>query len=367
MYPKLVIDLEKLDFNIRFLIDKMKQNNLSITAITKLYGADPRIIALFESYPEIEYFGDSRLKNLMTYQDSKKQKILIRTPMHSEVVDVINYADISFNSELSTIKRLNEEAKRQRITHQIVMMIDLGDLREGFFCENEWTCAIAEVTQMSNIEIIGLGVNLMCYGGIIPDEVNLSKLVTTSKTLAKAFNLKLKMISGGNSSSLYLLDKAGVRVLPTGITNLRIGDAFFTGESSLKTKFFPMYSDVFTIQAEIIELKEKPSYPIGQIDIDAFGQIPSFEDKGMRLKGILAVGRQDIAFDSLYPNDEKLFIIGASSDHLIIDFTESDMSYQVGDIVTFRLHYGAVLQAFTSKYVTKEYIEITGTSPKGEN
>jgi len=359
MYPKLVIDLEKLDFNIRFLVNKMKQSNLSITAITKLYGADPRIISFFESCSEIEYFGDSRIRNLMTYQESSKKKILIRIPMHSEVENVVKYADISFNSEISTVRLLNEEAQRQGKVHQILIMVDLGDLREGFFYEDDWICAIAEITKMSHVEIIGIGVNLMCYGGIIPDEINLGKLATYSETVAKKFNLELEMISGGNSSSLYLLDNDDVSTFPIGITNLRIGDAFFTGESSLGTKFPEMHNDVFTLRAEIIELKEKPSYPIGRIDVDAFGKVPKFEDKGIRLKGILAVGRQDIAFDSLYPDDAKLEIIGASSDHLIIDFTESDVAYKVGDIVKFRLHYGAVLQAFTSKYVVKEYIEMT--------
>jgi predicted amino acid racemase len=252
---------------------------------------------------------------------------------------------------------LNEEAALQGKTHQILLMIDLGDLREGFFEEADWMHAIEEIIEMPNIEIMGLGVNLMCYGGIIPDEVNLGKLVACYETVAKRFGLELKMISGGNSSSLYLLDNDGESTLPTGITNLRIGDAFFTGETSLGIRFPEMYNDVFTMQVEIIELKEKPSYPIGRIDVDAFGQIPVFEDKGNRLKGILAVGRQDIVFAGLYPEDAGLAMIGASSDHLIMDFTDSEVNYKVGDLVKFRLHYGAVLQAFTSKYVTKTYKE----------
>lgn len=360
MYPKLVIDLEKLNHNTKFLVDKMRGHPLSITAITKLYGADPRIISVFESYPEIEYFGDSRIKNLMKYQDSGKKKVLIRIPMHSEVRDVITYADMSFNSEISTIRLLNEEAKRQDKKHEILVMIDLGDLREGYFNEEDWMCAIAEIVNMPNIKLVGLAVNLMCYGGIIPDEVNLGKLVAYSKKVEKAFGLDFKMISGGNSSSLYLLENDFGTTLPQGITNLRIGDAFFTGESSLNTRFDAMHDDVFTLYAQIIELKVKPSYPIGRIDIDAFGKVPKFEDKGDRLKGILAVGRQDIDFEGLYPEDVHLEVLGASSDHLIIDFTKSIKTYEVGDIVKFRLHYGAVLQAFTSGYVTKAYVEIAG-------
>ena len=335
MYPKLVINLEKLNHNIRFLINKMKKHQLSMTAITKLYGADAQVISVLESYPEIDYFGDSRIGNLMKLQASSKKKILIRLPMHSEIHHVIKYVDISFNSEIATIRLLNEEAKRQDKKHQILIMIDLGDLREGFFKEDDWMVAIAEVTAMSHIELVGLGVNLMCYGGVIPDEVNLGKLVTYAQRVAKAFDLELKMISGGNSSALYLLDDDDA-TLPTGITNLRIGDAFFTGETSLGIKFPEMHGDVFTLEAEITSLKVKKE----------------------RLKGTLALSRQSIDFDSFYPFDERLVMTDASSDELVLDFTACKGAYSVGDIVIFRLHYGAVLQAFTSKYVTKAYVEM---------
>ena len=356
MYPKLTIDLNKLDHNVSHLIALMKKHQLSVTAITKLYGGSKQIVDLLEKYPEIEYFGDSRIKNLINYQNSKKKKILIRIPMPSEIAHVITYTDISFNSEISTIKLLNDEAVKQNKIHHILLMVDLGDLREGYYDEQDLMNTVSEITTLPAINLLGLGVNLMCYGGIIPDESNLGKLVALSQKVEQAFEIDLKMISGGNSSSLYLLENDLDVTLPKGINNLRIGDAFFTGESSFGRKFPHMHGAVLTFEAQIVELKEKPSYPIGQISVDAFGKIPTFIDKGMRLKGILAVGRQDVAYDSLYPIDKGLEIIGASSDHLIIDFTESKQQYKVGDIVKFNLHYGAALGAFTSKYVTKAYI-----------
>ena len=360
MYPKLVVNTEKLKSNIRFLTDSMTAHNLSITAVTKVHSANPEIIKVFEEFTEIEYFGDSRIKNLMTYQHSEKKKILIRIPMHSEVEAVIKYADISFNSEISTVRLLNEAAKKVDKIHQILLMIDLGDLREGFFTEIDLMTAISEIIEMDNIDLVGLGVNLTCYGAVIADEENLGELVAYHEKIKEKFNIELPMISGGNSSSLYLLDDKEL-TLPKGITNLRVGDAFFSGEETSRgTKFPEMFDDVFVLHAEVVELKEKPSYPIGNRGVDAFGQIPTFEDKGNRMRGILAVGRQDIAFDGLKPVDSALSIMGASSDHLIVDFTDSDKTYQVGDIVEFKLHYGAMLAAFTSKYVTKEYIEGSG-------
>jgi len=357
MNPRLVIHLKKLESNIRFLTAKMKAHNLSITAVTKVHSADKEIIALFEAFSEIEYFGDSRIKNLMTYQHSKKKKILIRIPMHSEVCAVVQYADISFNSEISTIRLLDDAAKQVDKVHQVVLMIDLGDLREGFFDEADLMAAASAIIEMNNIELIGLGVNLTCYGAVLPDEENLGKLITYCEKMKATFKLDLPMISGGNSSSLYLLDDE-LSVLPDGITNLRIGETFFTGaETSHGMKYSEMFDDVFTLHAEVVELKEKPSLPIGKRGVDAFGQMPTFDDKGNRLKGIVAIGRQDIVIEGLVPLDKGLEILGASSDHLIVDFTESDKSYTIGDIIEFHLQYGAILAAFTSQYVTREYVE----------
>lgn len=353
MNPKVVVDLDKLKMNIEFLTNKIKQHHLSITAVTKVYSADPRIIAVFEQFPEIEYFGDSRIENLKSYQTTSKKKILLRIPMLSEIKDVLKVADISFHSEIATLKQLNAEAKKQKKHHQVLLMVDLGDLREGFFEEAELMRAVEALTKMEQLQLIGLGVNLTCYGGIIPEAANLNQLIRYQKQIEQTFKLPLPMISGGNSSSLYLLDQK----LPQGITNLRIGEAYLLGrETAFATDYQEMFQDVFTLCVEIIELKKKPSYPVGKIGMDAFGQVPTFVDRGVRLRGILGIGKQDIPLNGIIPDDPHLKIIGASSDHLMLDFTESLQTYQVGDEVKFRLDYSSLLAAFTSKYVKKEYV-----------
>ena len=360
MNPQLVINLEKLRKNVQFLTAELKANQLSIMAVTKVHGADAHIVKLFEDFPEITYLGDSRLKNIKSYHQSMKQKVLIRIPMPSEVDEVVQVTDMSFNSEITTIRLLNEAAKKAQKKHRILLMVDLGDLREGIFLESELLNVVGEVVKMAHIELMGLGVNLTCYGAIIPDEENLQQLVAYQQQVRTVFNLELPLISGGNSSSLYLLDD-DAHTMPKGITNLRIGEAFFTGGETAHGKQYDlMFDDVLTLQAEIIELKEKPSVPIGQRGIDAFGQVPQFIEKGNRLKGIVALGRQDIVLDGIFPVDVDLALLGASSDHLIIDFTEAKKNYQVGDVVTFKLNYGGMLAAFTSPYVNRVYVgEVT--------
>jgi len=268
---------------------------------------------------------------------------------------VVKYVDLSFNSELSTIGLLNEAAGRAGVVHRILLMIDLGDLREGIFYKNEELIlhTVEEILAMDHIQLYGIGVNLTCYGAIIPKKDNLSNLVAIGRKIEDKFGIKLSMISGGNSSSIYLIGKGE---LPEGINNLRLGESFLLGnDTAYGAKLPGTVSDTLTLEAQIVELKEKPSLPIGEVGVDAFGQKPYYEDRGIIKRAIIAIGKQDTDIDSMEPLDEKIDILGGSSDHIILDVTKSEVDYQVGDVVRFVLGYGGMLKTATSPYVEKVY------------
>ncbi|MGX6977757.1 ornithine racemase Orr [Vagococcus elongatus] len=354
-YPKVRINTEKLSENLEYMSHKLKAGGLSFTAVTKVFSAHPEMMEIFEKCEGIEYFGDSRIINLKSYKESKKKKILIRICMPSEVEDVVKYADISFHSEMKTVILMNDFASKINKKHQILLMIDLGDLREGFYYEEDLMAAVKQIKKLSHIQIIGIGVNLTCYGAVIPEEKNLEKLLYYKTKIEEILGYRLDMISGGNSSSLYLLDDESQNI-PEGINNLRIGEALVLGKETAFGKALPgMNQDVFELTAELIEVKEKPSLPTGKIGMDAFGHSPTFEDKGIMLRGIVALGKQDVSETAISPKDQAIEILGASSDHLILDLTHSDTNYQVGDKIAFKLDYGSLLSCFTSKYVMKDF------------
>ncbi|WP_326909698.1 ornithine racemase Orr [Sedimentibacter sp. MB31-C6] len=355
MFPRLVIDLNKIKNNLDKITEIVKGAGCSLMIVTKGYCADLEIYKILED-SKIDYLADSRIQNLKNYVNSKKEKVLLRLPMGSEADDVVRFADISLNSEIKTIQKLNDAAERQGKKHKVLLMIDLGDLREGIFYKNEDEIyqTVEEILKFNNIDFFGLGVNLTCYGAVIPKNENLSVLVDTAHKIEKRFNVKLEMISGGNSSSVYLIER---NELPKEINNLRVGEAFLLGNETAYSNMLEGFcDDAFVLEAEIIELKEKQSVPIGETGVDAFGNKPVYEDRGIIKRAIIAVGRQDIDSDNLHPIDSKIDILGASSDHLILDVTESDKNYKVGDIVNFKLSYSSLLRATTSSYVDKKYI-----------
>ncbi|QIB67891.1 alanine/ornithine racemase family PLP-dependent enzyme [Aminipila butyrica] len=362
MYPKLIIDLKKLKGNLDAVANITKdQGGCSLMIVTKGLCADPQMVQMVAAHEKVDFLADSRVKNLASYAEvvrkQGKMTVLLRLPMHSEIAEVVKHVDLSFNSELSTIRLLNEEAGKQGKKHKILLMIDLGDLREGLFYQNEDVIlrAVEEILQMANIELYGIGVNLTCYGAIIPKNDNLSNLTALAEKIEKAHSIKLNMVSGGNSSSIYLIEKGE---LPEGINNLRLGEAFLLGnDTAYGAKLPGTTGDALILEAQIIELQEKPSLPIGEVGVDAFGQKPYYEDRGIIKRAIIGIGKQDTELDSMTPLDEKIEILGGSSDHTILDVTKSDTAYQVGDILRFELGYGGMLKTATSPYVEKEYVK----------
>ena len=355
MYPRLEINIEKLKTNLQVISNLLKKNNISLAMVTKAYCANLDIVnELVKDKNLIDYLADSRIENLKEMRHINIPKILLRIPMKSEVEDVIRYTDISFNSEYETIEKLNEEAKKVNKIHKIVIMVDLGDLREGYFVQKDLFDNIKKIQDLHNISIIGVATNLTCYGAVLPSEENLSKLVNLAEKFERDFNIDIKIISGGNSSSLFLINE---NKLPSKINNLRIGEAILLGrETAYGKKIDGTFDDVFRLICEVVENKEKPSVPVGEKGLDAFGNKPVFEDKGIMQRAILGIGRQDISIDSLYPIDKDIKVIGASSDHTIVDVTKSKNKYLIGDKIEFLLDYGGIMTASTSKYVKKYYI-----------
>lgn len=362
MYPRLIIDLKKLKNNLDAVAHITKdEGGCSLMIVTKGLCADKEMVHVVAEHPAVDFVADSRVKNIKTYADevrrNGKKTVLLRIPMHDEVAEVVKYVDLSFNSELSTMRLLNEEAKKLGVQHNVLLMIDLGDLREGIFYQNEDVIfeTVEEILAMSNIELYGIGVNLTCYGAIIPKNDNLSLLTALAEKIESKFDIKLQMVSGGNSSSIYLVEKGE---LPKGINNLRLGESFLLGnDTAYETKLPGTTSDALILEAQIVELKEKPSLPIGEVGVDAFGQKPYYEDRGIIKRAIIAVGKQDTDIDSMTPLDEKIDILGGSSDHIILDVTKSDKEYKVGDVVGFTLGYGGMLKTATSAYVEKAYVK----------
>ena len=351
--PKLIIDTKRLLHNMQTLVSAAQKEGVQIALVSKVTCAHPAVVDCINK-SGCCMLADSRIENL-DKAVTELPKLMLRIGMPEDAENIVRAADISLESEKETILALQKAAHKLHRRHRIILMIDLGDLREGIFFRN-WEEILTlgkTIRYCPDLEFYGTGTNLTCYGSVLPDEQNLGTLVSITERLRKELNLPIPVISGGNSTSLKLLLEHS---LPKGINHLRLGESVLCGViPGTYTPIEGCYQDVFCISATLVECKTKPSFPIGTLSRNAFGETVSYVDKGMMQRGIAAIGRQDVRTDGLTPLDPNVEIIGASSDHLLLDLTKAS-NYQVGDTVRFGVDYGALLSACTSEYVAKEVL-----------
>ncbi|MGE0210387.1 MAG: alanine racemase [Parvibaculaceae bacterium] len=350
--PTLSVDLERIERNARVVVRACSDAGISVFGVTKGTRGMPQVArAMLRG--GVAGIGESRFENIRRLRDSGIDcpVMLLRSPPLSRIEEVIRSVDISLNSELAVLRELSRVAERMGRIHDVILMIDLGDLREGIW-PDDLESTVEEVIALPGLRIVGVGTNLTCFGAVLPSEANMGTLLTEARKLRLRFGLDLAFVSGGNSSSLPLL-LAGR--MPPGITNLRIGEAILQGgrDTFMGEPWKALDRDAFLLTGELLEVKVKPSVPIGETGVDAFGRRPVFEDRGERLRGILNIGREDVTVEGLTPVEPGIAVLGASSDHLVVDLEDADPPPEVGGSLSFRLSYGALLAAMTSEYVEK--------------
>ena len=350
--PQITIDLSRIERNAKAVVGRCAQSGIQVFGVTKGTCGMPQVArAMLRG--GVVGIAESRFENIRRLRDSGIHCpiMLLRSPPLSRAEEVVRTVEISLQSELTIIRELSRIAERLGRVHDIILMIDLGDLREGIW-PNDLLPTIEKILEMRGVRVAGVGTNLTCFGAIVPTRENLSQLEAHAYKVERLTGLRLDWVSGGNSSSLPLLLSGG---MPKGINNLRIGEAILQGgrDTFLDQPWTELDSDAFRLSGELLEVKTKPSMPIGKSGVDAFGQKPFFMDEGDRLRGIANIGREDVIVEGIEPLNPGVRVLGASSDHLVLDLTDAKPPLQVGDRVEFRLNYGAMLAVMTSEYVEK--------------
>jgi predicted amino acid racemase len=349
--PYLTIDLDKIEHNAGTITSLCRTQGIRVTGVTKCTCGHPEVAkAMLRG--GVSEIADSRLENIHRMQAAGVESpfTLLRLPALSNVDRVLGSVALSLNSELPILEALSMAACRRSQVHDAILMVDLGDLREGIW-PSELVPTVREALKLPGIRIRGLGTNLSCFGGVVPAEDNMNQLVSLAEEVQQTFGITLDVISGLNSSGLELL-AAGA--MPARVNHARIGEAILLGRETIHRRPWPdTHQDAFLLHAEVLEFKTKPSQPLGTRSQDAFGALPVFTDRGNIPRALLNLGREDVDVAGITPLDPRIRILGASSGYLILDVSDLEESIHVGDEVTFSLNYSALLAAMTSEYVKK--------------
>lgn len=348
-YPQLEFDLALLRSNADAVISRCRGMGIRVCGVVKGVDGLPEAARVLHAAGAAE-LGTSRLEQVAKCRAAGVPGpwLLIRIPGLTELPDVVALCETSLQSEWPTLLALEEECLRQNKTHRVIVMTDLGDLREGFWDKKELVDVCERVERdLPHVQLAGIGVNLTCYGSTKPTPEKMNELVGLARQVEQRIGRKLEIVSGGATSSFTLVHWG---TMPAGVNHLRIGEAILLGKDlqvdwGIRDMDY-LRMDALTLRAEVVEVKDKPTYPIGEFAIDAFGRKPVYEDRGIRRRAILALGRADVGeLESLIPREPGMTVIGGSSDHCIVDVEDCPRRLQVGDIVEFSLCYSHMLYA----------------------
>src|SRR5690606_13230983 len=157
----------KLKDNFEFLKAEFSENGIAWGVVSKLLCGNElylkELIAL-----GVDEIHDSRISNLAKVKEINPdvQTVYIKPSSKRNLAQMVQYADVSLNSELDTIRWISEEAGRQEKVHKIIIMVGTGDLRAGVIGEH-LLYFLVQILELPNIELIGLSTNLNCLNGIM--------------------------------------------------------------------------------------------------------------------------------------------------------------------------------------------------------
>jgi len=352
----ITLDVKKLTDNFHYLKSVFSANGIKLSIVTKLLSGHREYLTELLNL-DISQICDSRITNLKMIKSIRPdiETIYIKPPAKRSVANVVKYADISMNTEIRTIQMLSAEAGRQKRVHKIIIMIEMGELREGVM-RDDLVQFYADVFNLPNIEVVGIGTNLSCLYGVLPNHDKLVQLSLYKQLIEAKFNKNLMYVSGGSSVTIPLIFQ---KLLPKGINHFRVGETLFLGtdvynDSTLKN----MHHDVFKLYAEIIELTVKPMIPMGDFGTNLEGNSYTVDESLMGKKShraIIDIGLLDVDQQQIKSVDPNISIVGASSDMLVIDLgTNEERNYKVGDVIEFTMKYMGVLRIMNSKYIEKK-------------
>jgi len=349
--PRVEVDLNKIRHNTRTLVQRLNSRGISVTGVTKAVRGNP-LIAQAMLDGGAEGLADSRVSNLLRLNKSgiDCSKSLIRTPILSQTDQIIQTCDTSFNSEIDVIAKLSKAARRFKIKHGVILMVEMGDMREGIMPEN--LVAVArQVMKLPSVNLKGIAANFACLSNASPNVETMEEFSELANEIEANCGPFVETVSGGNSASLSWA--FGTRA--TGrINNLRLGEAILLGTDPVtREKIGGLFSDAFSLVAEIIETKTKPEEPLAIFVNPTLQALRIFPETADQTRSILAIGEQDTDIAGLTLPAGFIFL-GSTSDHMVVHMTKSQV--RLGDEVRLQMNYSALMRIMTAPDTTLEFV-----------
>lgn len=344
--PSVEIDPGKIRRNTQTLVQRLDRRGIKVLGVTKAVCGHPEVANAMLSGGATG-LADARISNV---ERMRKAGImapisLIRTPMISQADHVVRHCEASYNSEFAVLERLGAAALQQGSVHAVILMVEMGDMRDGIPPKDLIEFAKRAVS-IRGVALKGIAANFACLGNVAPDQDAMLALSTLATDLESDCGPKVRTVSGGGSACISWALAASS---PDRINELRLGEAILLGVDPLTgNRIEGLHTDAFKLKAEVIETKIKTQLRSG------------IEDR-CSIRSILAIGRQDVDPAGLsFP--VGVAFAGATSDHMVVE--TKTIPLKVGSEVSLKMNYDGLMRVMSAPGITKLVLD---ESPSGDD
>lgn len=346
----LILHKKDLIHNINQIKTICNQYNLGLMNVIKVAEKNKPICQLFRDLSS----GSFGVSHPIVSKNSKEKTILLTLPTHQNIKKVLLNCQASVHSEVRTLEIFSKRVTQSRISHDIILMLDIGDKREGVSLENALSF-IGQIMPLQSpyLRFKGVATNFACCHGVLPSIENISRFCNIVEKIQKTYSLIFENISVGGSVILPWLEH---NPLPKPINQIRIGEAFFLGSIPGSTTQYKDLRNTCFFEGTIVEIKTKNIQPLNTGTKNAFGDAAIVKYVGMRKRALLNFGMSHINSYHLESEDKEMECVNVNSHYTIFDITNSKQTYTVGSKIRFSMRYPALMQGMLSPLVKKKVI-----------
>lgn len=254
------------------------------------------------------------------------EKVLLYLTPWSDLEAVVCNYDMSLQSDPETLKRLADAAERVQKKHRVLLVVEVGDQREGSSIEEAYEMGmLIEKNHASSLDLYGIAANFACLNDCLPSSETLLQLAACKNGMEKSFQRPLPILSVGGSDVLQWLAEGNA--LPPEVTEIRCGTAILLGTYPHSDTTLPdAHADAITLEAEVLECRKKNG----------------------RLRAVMDFGTLDTSPQDVKLPFEGMVFAGASSGYTVFDVTDCPGSFSTGTHVSFLLNFRSLSRAFLS-------------------
>ena len=368
--PELEINLDALAHNLRLVRHREQAWGFRFLPVLKMVASHPEIVAFLRRQGYGCHGIADMTEHLLYGQEppARAGRVLINLAPPDRTDDVVRLFERSSFSCEETFRALDAAAPAAALHHEALLMVDIGDMREGIPQDEAPALlrAVAAASQRAargpGAHVAGIGVNLGCLYGTCPDEENMARLETLAARAGDLLGHALHRVSLGGTIFWNWFARRhghGPHLPPGCIMEFRMGDPLLLGWDMYRDQALlggDFRQDIFRLTATVLEVTERDIRPPRQSVHNGRGLPADCPVLGKRLRALVDCGSLHTDVQGLTLPGTDWRITDFSGNYAVLDVSACPQAPVTGDHVRFIPSYWAVARTCRMPHIRKTIV-----------